>query len=213
MPGRTPGPQCGTQTQSIDPGTQCRARTPPPGPLAGARKDKPSTARFGEVWDNYPSDAPYVDREGNVPKGYENQCAIKVSAALLGAGVNLGRFSGATVSIGGRRHAIRAQELGRWLKTAGPGLLQSSAETITGTDWQSRIKGRTGIVYFENYWLRPGEKSPSGDHIDLWNGSRMTASGFSGALVSALRFGLGVESGPGFSDLGKSTTILFWELK
>jgi hypothetical protein len=57
-----------------------------------------------------------------------------------------------------------------------------------------------------------GEKAPTGDHIDLWNGSRLTASGLQGAIVSALRFGLGIGSGPGFSDLAKATKIVFWEV-
>ena len=88
------------------------------------------------------------------------------------------------------------------------------SKDITGENWQDTIKDKKGIVFFHNYWLRPGQtKNPTGDHIDLWNGSRLTASGFEGAVVTILRFDLGINSGPGFSDLRKATTILFWEVR
>ncbi|WP_429267926.1 T6SS effector amidase Tae4 family protein [Paraburkholderia sp. EB58] len=37
--------------------------------------------------------------------------------------------------------------------------------------------GRTGIIFFGSYWRRClKEKDPSDDHIDLWNGERLTAN-------------------------------------
>jgi hypothetical protein len=84
---------------------------------------------------------------------------------------------------------------------------------VTGADWQTTLKIRSGIAYFANHWLRPGETAiPSGDHIDPWNGWRLTASGLEATLVTALRFGPGVDSGPGFSDLDKATRILFQDI-
>jgi Type VI secretion system (T6SS), amidase effector protein 4 len=96
------------------------------------------------------------------------------------------------------------------LSAAAPRRIRDKASTVTGADWQTRIAGKTGIVYCENHWLREGEKTPTGDHIDLWNGSRMTASGLQGAIVTALRFGLDVGSGPGFSDF--RAALLVWVL-
>lgn len=218
MPGRRPGPQCATDGERIDSGTSCRHRSSAPGPLGleADRLAKPKTTpeplRFAVLWSAYPSSKPYVDKNGKVPEGYDNQCAIKVSVALADAGKTLDTFKGATVTINGRKIAIRAQELGQWLKSQkieGLGV----AETITGEDWQKKIKGRTGIVYFADYWARGNEKVPTGDHIDLWNGSRLTASGLEGAAVTFLRFGMGIESGPGFSSLNKAKTIWFWEVK
>jgi hypothetical protein len=152
-------------------------------------------------------------KTGDPPKGFENQCAIKVSVAFHGVGYDLRSFTGAAVSLRGKKAAIRAEELARWLQGQQiQGL--SPARNITGAAWQDAIKGHSGIVYFANYWARPGEtRSPTGDHIDLWNGSRLTASGLEGIAVTILRFGLGVTSGPGFSDLGKATKILFWEVR
>jgi hypothetical protein len=215
MPGQQrPGPLCGTESARIDSGTNCRAASPRPGTvgLGGRGKTAPEPVKFSKLWDAYPSDKPYVDAKGNVPKGYENQCAIKVSVALHGVGVELKGFTGAQVTIKGKRAAIRAQEMPGWLsKAIIPGIANPPRD-ITGSDWQDKARNLTGIVYFENYWLREGEKTPSGDHIDLWNGSRLTMSGWAGVAQGVLRFSLGVDAGPGYSDLGKSTRILLWSI-
>lgn len=73
--------------------------------------------------------------------------------------------------------------------------------------------GRPGIIYSADYWRRPAEKDPRGDHIDLWNGSRLTASRPEGTLVTFMRFGLGINSGILYSDLGSARTFLFWEVE
>lgn len=211
MPGRRPGPLCVTTAEPIDRGTTCRQASPPPGPIGmSASLSNGKAVTFQKLWESYPSSHPYVDSKGNTPKGFENQCAIKVSVALVGAGQPLERYSGATVKVSGALLAIRAEELATWLRTKAPASLKNQHRLITGSDWQGKIKDKTGIVFFQDYWLRPGEKQPSGDHIDLWNGSRLTASGLEGLAVTALRFGLGINSGPGFSDLGKAKRIEFW---
>ena len=70
------------------------------------------------------------------------------------------------------------------------------------------LSGRTGIVFFKDYWKREGEKSPTGDHIDLWNRDRLTSS-----IASWLRFSVGLPSiFPYYSDLSKSRQILFWPI-
>ena len=93
--------------------------------------------------------------------------------------------------------------------------LPTKPEAITGRDWQPKINGRTGIAFFRDYWARDGEVShASGDHIDLWNGSRLTISGVRGAFQSFARFTLGAASVPVlYSDLGLAKEILFWEVK
>ncbi len=215
MGGRKPGTLCATTAEAIDEGTNCRHRSQPPGVigLSVAEQVRPPV-RFSDLWAGYPSSKPYVNsKTGEPPSGYENQCAIKVSVALVAAGERLTSFRGAAVTVNREKAAVRAQELAAWLKKERIPGLPLMPESIAGGDWQSKIKNRTGIVYFADYWLRPGEKTPSGDHIDLWNGSRLTASGLEGALVTIARFGLGIDSGPGFSDLGKSKTILFWEVR
>jgi len=77
------------------------------------------------------------------------------------------------------------------------------------------VDGRTGIIFFYGYWRQDGD-SPnrlSGGHIDLWNGSRLTSNGVLGAIETFARFTLNMRTGSGYSDLGKSKEILFWEVK
>ncbi|RZI78673.1 MAG: hypothetical protein EOP38_27420 [Rubrivivax sp.] len=201
---------CTTAEQRATQGQHCRPRIQ----NSGSRNIEPQTPplSFNMLWANYPKDSPYVGKDGKPPAGYENQCAIKVSLSMQASGVNMGSFKGATVNVAGKKLAIRAEELARWIKVNKPaGLL--TPVNLTGADWKAKGSGKKGIIYFANYWRRDGEKTPSGDHIDLWNESRLTSSGLWGGTLSVLRFGLGVESIDGvYSDLGKATEILLWEV-
>ena len=187
----------------------------PTGMEAGRHDLAAVPVSFKKLWAGYPSSKPYLDpKTGDPPKGFENQCAIKVSVALHAAGVELKSFRAARVTVGGNPAAIRAEDLAAWLNAQRVPGIASPATNVTGENWEGKINAKTGIVYFANYWARSGEsKTVTGDHIDLWNGSRLTASGLEGTLVTVLRFGLGVNAGPGFSDLRKATTILFWEVR
>jgi hypothetical protein len=176
---------------------------------------------FAQLWNTYPSGHPYVDpKTGNPPPGYENQCAIKVSMAIHGAGIEMKSFRGASVTVDGRKSAALALQLASWLKLQPFCGLPKEPESIAGLGWQDKIKGRTGILYFENYWARNAKEKadgkPTGDHIDLWNGSRLTATGSSFFSTLGRRVGLnsvGAGTDWGYSNLRDSTEILFWEVK
>jgi hypothetical protein len=186
--------------------------------------------RFADPWEHYPDRPPYVDpKTGKPPPGFSNQCAIKVSVAIHGAGIEMKSFTAAAigvnpkdlgrVEINGMSTAILATQLAMWLKKQPFCGLPMQPESITGNDWEKKIKGRTGIVYFADYWRRKTDREgrPTGDHIDLWNGARLTASGLLGALTTAARY-LGQRSflpgtDWGYSDLGTSKSILFWAVK
>jgi len=70
---------------------------------------------------------------------------------------------------------------------------------------------------------RAGESvgTASGGHIDLWNGSRLTISGFFDGVatigryvgIQSFRQGATVASEVSYSDLRGSKSILFWEIK
>lgn len=173
---------------------------------------------FAKLWESYPSGHPYIDpKTGKPPSGYENQCAIKVSAAIHGAGIEMKSFKGASVTLNNLKTAVVATQLAEWLKLQPFCGLPKEPENITGKEWESKVKGRSGIIYFENYWHRKGEtKTATGDHIDLWNGSKLTPN----AANNVRRLGLNSIQwlpwpldGFNFSDLGNSTKILFWEVK
>jgi hypothetical protein len=179
---------------------------------------------FAELWDNYPSGNPYDDPT------YTNQCAIRMSVAFHRVGIAMKSFSSrlvrpssgqATIGriiIDGKATATRADELGQWLKLQ-PFAGLPQPEDITGPEWQSKVKGRTGIIQFSRYWTRDGEDADnaSGGHIDLWNGSRLTISGPINSIATIGRM-FGMNSlfagySFGFSDLRNSKQILFWEIK
>ncbi|MEN8518039.1 type VI secretion system amidase effector protein Tae4 [Burkholderia sp. RS02] len=179
---------------------------------------------FSELWDAYPSGTPYDN------PAYTNQCAIRVSVALHRVGVDMKSFSsklvkplGGQSSIGrillhGKATATRANELGAWLNLL-PFAGLGKVERVTGPDWESKIRGRTGIVMFDGYWVRDGEaaENASGGHIDLWNGRRLTISSLPnvfatfGRVLGRHSFRPGREFG--WSDLRNSNQILFWEIR
>lgn len=190
---------------------------------------------FAELWEGYVSGKPYRDtKTGEVPPGYDNQCAIRMSATLHKVGVEMKSFTPAHVTVkagnvfgrillNGKFAATRADQLGSWLNKQPFCGLPPKPENITGKNWESKIKGRTGIIMFDGYWTRDGEAAAdaSGGHIDLWNGSRLTISGVAEGFatigrylgIRSFRQGAGVAEQLSYSDLGNSRSILFWNVK
>ena len=122
------------------------------------------------------------------------------------------------ILLDGKPTATRAYELAEWLRLQ-PLAGLPNAQDITGADWESKVKGRTGIVFFYGYWRQDGDSSDnlSGGHIDLWNGTRLTISGPIDSIATiSRRFGFNSFAADlpfGSSDLRKSKQILFWEIK
>jgi hypothetical protein len=187
--------------------------------------------KFADLWNNYVDGSPYKP-EPNDKGDYSNQCALRMSATFHRAGVQMKSFSQRSVKpmpgaqtlgrvmMDGYPAAVRAYELGEWLKLQPFCGLPQEPENITGKGWESKVKGRTGIIMFHAYWARAGETpvNASGGHIDLWNGQRMTVSGPEGFLVMlGRRIGISNAHIPGtsigYSDLGNARLILFWEIK
>lgn len=101
------------------------------------------------------------------------------------------------------QYAIRAQELANWL--ARPGTLPgASIEKHGGRGVFENIKGKRGIIFFQNYW-GPGNQ---GDHIDLWNGARLT-DWFTWLRIHARIGSFGVHTISAMSDFEKSESVWF----
>jgi hypothetical protein len=184
---------------------------------------------------NLGSDAAKLLNHPELKEGtYRNEfCAIPASVPLIkgtsaltsnglcrnahGAGVETKSFRGTSVSSNGKKAAVVATQLASWLDMQPFCGLPKSSTRITGKDRQSKISGKTGIIYFENYWKRPGEtKAASGDHIDLWNGSSLPPNPphiLRRLGLESIRWLPGPLSDYNFSDLANSTKILFWEIK
>ena len=174
---------------------------------------------FKELWSKFEDGDPPYQVNGRVPKGFENQCAIRMSKTFHNVGVKMISFSqnnikpeGKAPTLGrillnGMSTATRANELAKWLTTR-PICGVGQKQVITGANWKDTIAGKTGIIFFGEYWGRDGESADaaSGGHIDLWNGSRITG------IYSYFRIQWGVSLF-GESDLNKSKRIWFFEVK
>lgn len=186
--------------------------------------------KFVDLWDSYVTGDPYKPGPGE--GDYGNQCALRMSATFHKVGVKMLSFSQKTVKpmpgakvlgrvmLDGLPAASRASELGEWLKLQPFCGLPKQPENITGKDWESKVKGRTGIIMFDSYWARDTDANgqTSGGHIDLWNGKRLTINSVEGFLA-VLGRGIGISSAHipgtryGYSDLANSKVILFWEMQ
>ncbi|WP_418064604.1 T6SS effector amidase Tae4 family protein [Serratia rubidaea] len=64
------------------------------------------------------------------------------------------------------------------------------------------------MIFFKDYGQRRGEsfRNRSGDHIDLWNGDRLTTK------TSYFRIQWGISLAGRFSDFFKSKEIWFWRV-
>lgn len=96
------------------------------------------------------------------------------------------------------KHAIRAQVMADWL--ARPGILQGSVKKFSGKEAFENMAAKTGIVFFQNYW-GPSEQ---GNHIDLWNGFRLTD------WTSWIRIQAGINIPGVWSDYKKAKSVWFW---
>jgi len=136
---------------------------------------------FWSIWETYPS------RHNNhhpcelIQKGdqYSAQCAMRLTEALEAAQISTASFSGGRCwacsgAPNGRKHILRAEDLAAWIDQhrdaigAGPKEVKSD---VTFKDYRDKF----GLVYFKDFWARnDGEEAsgnPTGDHIDIWNGS------------------------------------------
>jgi len=119
-----------------------------------ARRTRPS---FRNLVNNYP------DRMDPCDQGRDrdwNQCAIRTSIALIGAGFHLVGYNQGPPCRHG--HARGAQSLGDylWRQWGRPSIKTNAA------DARMMTLHKTGIVVFKDI---KGFRGGSGDHIDLWN--------------------------------------------
>jgi hypothetical protein len=153
---------------------------------------------FATLWANHPKikgDDTLLDE-----KVYTDQCAIDVGAAFIRSAMDMRSFKGVySWQKDKPSYPIRAQELANWLDSPAAGLMHRTEKHL-GKEGFEKIAGRTGIIFIQNYW---GE-GRQGDHIDLWNGSRLTK--FSSWF--RIHWHLSVEGWA--TDMRKAEAIWFW---
>jgi hypothetical protein len=162
------------------------------------------SVKFADLWAAYPGSHPCNAKGEDGKELFSNQCAIRVSHALKKTGVTFKSYPAKRKCWvhPNDDHCLAAKELADWLELQ-PFVGCKQAEVITGENWRDKVISRTGIICFEDYYAPSG--GSGGDHIDLWNGSRMTD------LTSGLRtrFGIVIPFGV-WSDLRKAKRIRFF---
>lgn len=137
---------------------------------------------FENLWNNHPT----ISGEGkpcqtNGKPNFTNQCAIRMGRTLALSGVDTAALGIAHCWHHGKSegHTLRAQELAEALSQVRVSGI-SPRETVVSTNFQCDLSGKRGIIFFKDYWVRSrGQQleaweNRSGDHIDLWNGKRLT---------------------------------------
>jgi len=128
---------------------------------------------FQKLWDNHPT-ITYDDYpcSSNGKKNFPNQCAIRMGECFERSGIK-------TQKLPVRRcwfhknqpgHILAAEELANALVKFPISSNIQKPIKFKGKDGFSKIAGKKGIIFFKDYY-GPGNQ---GDHIDLWNGSRLT---------------------------------------
>ncbi len=93
-----------------------------------------------------------------------------------------------------------------WLKASSFSWM-GKLEKINPKSFQTDMHGRTGIIFFKDYWQRGNDsfENRSGDHIDLSNKDEITSSSMFTRNI--------LEFFGRVSDFNQSHEIWFWEVK
>jgi hypothetical protein len=96
------------------------------------------------------------------------------------------------------KYPIRAQELANWL--ASPAAAMPKSTFFPAKTFPKAVSGKRGIIFFKDYWGAGNQ----GDHIDLWNGTRLTHLRSLAQIYACIgSFGLG-------SDYRAAKGVQFW---
>jgi hypothetical protein len=129
---------------------------------------------FSSLWSSHPGMAKPCAPE------FANQCAIRMTVALHGAGIDTSKLSAVRCWHGHNNpsHILRAQQFATALAKT-PGVLGSgvTVKKMAGSmnSNLASFKAKRGVIFIQNGW---GET----DHIDLWDG---IASQMAGSLDTA----------------------------
>jgi hypothetical protein len=148
-----------------------------------------------------------TNKQKTTNEPFSDYCAIMLSECLTRSGIDLASIKGSRCwSHLGKKHLLLAEELAIGLKNNTPKGFGSTEKILPGS-FQSILDGKTGVIFFKDYWQRGKESfgQRSGDHIDLWDKDRITSSSM--FIRGILEFFGRV------SDLNKSREIWFWEVK
>ncbi len=163
--------------------------------------------KFQKLWDSHPNiQGDKAPCKTNGVKNFQDQCAIRLGTALSSNGVKttnlVPKVRHCWHHETSEGHVLAAEELANGLLKYPILGIAKKIEVGSGT-FQKTLSNKKGIVFFKDFWQRDGEnfRNRSGDHIDLWNGSRLT-DWRTWFLISST-FNLG-------GNYSKSKEIWFW---
>jgi len=167
--------------------------------------------KFEKLWSNFPQKETIkkacTNKQKNGDKPFTDYCAIMLSDCFIKSGIDISQFKAKRCwSHVGKKHILLAEELANAIEANTPSGFKPMKKILPGS-FQSLLAGKTGVIFFKDYWQRGSEsfKSRSGDHIDLWNKDEITGSGMFMRSISEF-FGV-------VSDLNKCKEIWFWEVE
>lgn len=167
---------------------------------------------FESLWNAHPEikgDAtPY--RLPNGLKAFEDQYAIHLGTALARCGCDVTKLKAAFCWHSPKKegHILRAEELANALRIS-PFNGMAPWVKVTVKNFESVLRNERGIIFFKDFWRRGNETfaNRTGDHIDLWNGERLTAR----FTWFRIQWGFYVEGVA--SDFFNSREIWFWKVR
>jgi len=166
---------------------------------------------FKTLWDNFPDKTVVTsvcrNKQKDSNRPFSNYCAILLSECFNKSGINTSSYKSTQCwSHTGRKHILLAEDLANGLRLSPPSHF-GRMEKINPGDFEEQLRGKTGVIFFKDYWKRGGENfdNRSGDHIDLWNKDSITNSSM---FVRGI-----LEFFGRVSDLNKSKQVWFWEVK
>jgi len=121
-------------------------------------------ATFNALWIKHPGSQSFPCNK----KKYENQCAIRMSVAIQGAGISMADYKENKCDEKGHIvHARGAQALANWIETKSGEF--GVVKKYSNDKWREIKNAQKGIVLIVDFWGNP----QTGDHIDLWDGASM----------------------------------------
>jgi len=167
--------------------------------------------KFEKLWNNFPQKEAIkkscTNKQKDSNKPFKDYCAIMLSDCFIKSGIDISLLKAKRCwSHAGKKHILLAEELAISIKSNPPSGFKPMKKILPGS-FQNDLAGKTGVIFFKDYWQRGSESfnSRSGDHIDLWNKDKITSSGM---LMRTVYEFFGV-----LSDLNKSKEIWFWEVE
>ena len=131
--------------------------------------------KFDTLWNNFPDKDNIkrlcINKQKDSNNPFSDYCAIMLSECFIRSGIDLSLLQAKRCwSHSGKKHILLADEFANGLRTRPPVGLSAMLKVQPGS-FQNTLKGKTGVIFFKDYWQRGSEifANRSGDHIDLWN--------------------------------------------